>query len=55
MSLEKDRRNDTTATSKEIFAALKLIELLYQQGKIEKHVYVNICKEYRGKTLDNLE
>lgn len=30
----------------EIFAALKLIECLYLQGMIPKHIYNNIYKEY---------
>lgn len=30
----------------EIFAALKLIECLYLQGMISKHVYNNILNEY---------
>lgn len=28
------------------YAALRLIEYLYQQGKIKKNVFVNILKEY---------
>lgn len=51
MSSEKERTIDTTnATKQEIYAALKLIELLYLQGKIPKHVYNNICNEYREKS-----
>lgn len=29
-----------------IYAALKLIENLYKQGKIKKHIYQNILNEY---------
>lgn len=46
----KDERNIIPEECpKKIFAALKLIEILYQQGKIPKHVYVNICREYNSK------
>lgn len=40
------------ATRQEIHAALKLIELLFLNGEIPKHVYRNICSEYYGKGLD---
>ncbi len=42
----------TSATKQEIHAALKLIELLYLQGEIPKHVFRNIFREYCGKGLD---
>ncbi len=42
----------TSATKREIHAALKLIELLYLQGEIPKHVFRNIFREYYGKGLD---
>lgn len=45
--MNKDRKNEkSTATKQEIFAALKLIELLYLSGKLPKHVYENIRREY---------
>lgn len=40
------------ATKQEIHVALKLIEFLYLQGEIPKHVYRNIFREYYGKGLD---
>lgn len=53
MSSEKKKRYDThNATKQEISAALMLIELLYLQGEIPKHVYKNIYSEYHGKGLD---
>lgn len=39
-------------TKQEIRAALKLIELLYLQNEIPKHVYRNICNDYYGKGID---
>ncbi len=54
MTSERKRKNVTqNATKHEIDAALKLIDLLYEQGEIPKHVYRNICREYYGKGLDN--
>ncbi len=35
------------------YAALKLIENLYEKGLIEKHIFQNILKEY-GQKLDFL-
>ena len=43
----------TPATSQEIRAALKLIELLYIRGEIPQHVYRNICAEYDVTELDS--
>ena len=40
------------ATAQEIHAALKLIELLYQQGEIPPHVYRNIVADYYGQGAD---
>lgn len=40
------------ATKKEIHAALKLVELLYDQGKIPQHVYRNISNDYYDKGID---
>lgn len=31
-----------------VYAALKLIELLYKDGKIKAHVWRNILREYGG-------
>lgn len=31
-----------------IYAALKLIENLYKQGKIERHIFKNILNEYES-------
>lgn len=31
-----------------IYAALKLIENLYKQGKIKQHIFKNILNEYKG-------
>lgn len=42
------------ATKPEIYAALKLVELLCLQRKIPKHVYRNICNEYYGKGIDKI-
>lgn len=30
------------------YAALKLIENLFKQGKIQKHIFKNILNEYKG-------
>lgn len=30
----------------EIYAALKLIQNLYKQGKVKKHIFNNILEEY---------
>ena len=38
-----------TANEQEIYAALKLIELLYIKGEIPQHVYQNIRADYYGK------
>ena len=43
------------ATKQEIHSALKLVELLYQQGEIPQHVFRNICNEYYGKGIDITE
>lgn len=34
-----------------IYAALKLIQCLYKQGKIKEHIYKNILKDY-ADTID---
>ena len=45
-------QHTSKATKREIHAALKLIELLYEQGELPKHVYRNICNDYYDKGLD---
>ena len=40
-------RNMKDATPAEIFAALKLIEQLYQDGHIPQYMFKNILNEYR--------
>lgn len=53
MSSEKNRKNGIeNATKEEIYAALKLIECLYQHGEIPKHVYIKISDKYSKKYLD---
>lgn len=32
-----------------LYAALMLIQALYKQGKVEKHVFKNILKEYSDR------
>ena len=49
--------NKTTRGSRDAyvtFAALKLIEALYLQGKIKSHVYKNILKE-NSRVVDATE
>lgn len=41
----------TTATEQEVYAALKLIEALYLDDKLPKHIYDNIHREYAPKAL----
>ena len=38
--------NVTVIEKNRIFVAIKLIECLYKNGKLPKHIYVNICREY---------
>lgn len=53
MSSEKDRKNGIeNATKEEIYAALKLVECLYKNGEIPKHVYIKIFDKYNKKHLD---
>lgn len=41
------KQNTPEYMKAELYAALKLIEQLYMDGYIQKHIYQNICKEYR--------
>ncbi len=43
------KNHKNKATSQEIHAALKLIELLYLKGEIPPHVYRNIVADYYGQ------
>ncbi|MDE6833916.1 MAG: hypothetical protein K2J39_06710 [Ruminococcus sp.] len=53
MSSEKDRKNGIeNATKEEIYAALKLIECLYKNGEISKHIFTKIFDKYCEKHLD---
>ncbi|MDE6035054.1 MAG: hypothetical protein K2G36_04010 [Ruminococcus sp.] len=53
MSSEKDRKNGIeNVTKEEIYAALKLIECLYKNGEISKHIFTKIFDKYCEKHLD---
>ena len=45
--LNKEVRNMKDATPAEVFAALKLIEQLYQDGHIPQYMFKNILNEHR--------
>ena len=45
--LNKEVRNMKDATPAELFAALKLIEQLYQDGHIPQYMFKNILSEHR--------
>lgn len=55
VATEHKLRYTSKATKQEILSALKLVELLYQQGEIPQHVYRNICNDYYGKGIDITE
>ena len=40
--------NKHSGEQDKLFAALKIIEALYQQGLIKSHVFRNILKEYEN-------
>ena len=45
--LNKEVRNMKDTTPAELFAALKLIEQLYQDGHIPQYMFKNILNEHR--------
>ena len=47
--------SNSTRSPQEIRAALKLIEQLYHDGEIPKHVWKNIEGEYYAETIDKTE
>ena len=43
------KKRISKAEQEKIYAALKLIENLYKQGRIGKHIFKNILNEYSNR------